>query len=47
MGMGGRLEAEACCRCLLAVGRREDKEDNGEMATTTNRAMKMPQRRDN
>jgi hypothetical protein len=41
--MGGRWEAAACGRRLLAVGRRSNKEEDGEMATTTNRATEMPQ----
>ncbi len=46
-GMGGRWEVAACSCCLLAVGRRVDKDYNDEMATTTNKAMEMPQLRDN
>jgi hypothetical protein len=38
MGVGGRWEVVACNRCSLAVGRRGNEEDNGENATTTNRA---------
>ncbi len=40
-GMGGRLEAAACGRCLLAVGGSGNKEDKAEMATITNRATEM------
>jgi hypothetical protein len=46
-GMGGRWEAAACGRRLLAVGRRGDKEDNDEKATMTNRATETPQLHDN
>ncbi len=45
--MGGRWEVAACSRCSLAVSRSGNEEDNGEMATITNRATEMPQQRAN
>jgi hypothetical protein len=42
-GMGGRWEAVACGRRLLAVGGRGDDEDDDETVTTTNRATETPQ----
>jgi hypothetical protein len=46
-GMGGRWEAAACNRCLLAVGGRGNKADDGKMATTTNGVTETLQQCDN
>ncbi len=42
MGMGGRWEAAACGRSLLAVSGRGDKKAASEMVTTRNRVMETP-----
>jgi hypothetical protein len=47
MGMGGRWEAAACSRRLLAVGRRGDKKAASEMVTTRNRVTETLQQYDN
>jgi hypothetical protein len=46
-GMGGKWEAAACGCCLLAFGGSDNKEDDGETVTITNRAMEMQQQRAN
>ncbi len=45
--MGSRWEVVACSRCLLVVSGSGNKEDDSETAMMTNRAMEMPQQRDN
>jgi hypothetical protein len=45
--IGGRWEVAACGRCLLAVGKSCNKEDDGEMALMLNRVMETLQQRDN
>jgi hypothetical protein len=47
MGMGGRWEAAACSRRLLAVDGRGDKKAANEMVTTRNRVTETPQQHDN
>ena len=47
IGIGGRWEASACGRCLLAVGGRGDKKAASEIMTTRNRVMETLQQHDN